>query len=249
MTWALENAGYLWGLTLRHMWLSAIPIMLGFALALPVGWLAHAVKPLRGLVLGAGSLLYTVPSLPLFVILPTVLGQGYLSSVNAVVALTIYAFAIMVRAVADALASVPSDVLEAASATGYGPLQRALRVSLPLAGPVLLANLRVVAVSTVSLLSVAALIGIPNLGMLFTDGFRRQFLAEIVVGMVLIIAVAVLFDRLLALAGRVLMPWTALAERESAAADSPAGSAGSPTGEAGAAPAARLGEPKLEVGS
>lgn len=238
MSWALDNVGYLWALTLRHMWLSAIPILLGFALALPVGWLAHAIKPLRGIVLGAGSLLYTVPSLPLFVILPTVLGQGYLSSANAVVALTIYAFAIMVRAVADALASVPSDVLDAASATGYGPMQRALRVSLPLAGPVLLANLRVVAVSTVSLLSVAALIGIPNLGMLFTDGFRRQFLAEIIVGMVLIIAVAVLFDRLLALAGRILMPWTGVGEAEKA--DSKTEPAPARTS---------MGEPKLGVGA
>ncbi|SDZ83287.1 osmoprotectant transport system permease protein [Bowdeniella nasicola] len=211
MNWALANADYLALLTWRHVYLSAIPIALGFLLALPAGWLAYSVKPVRGLILGAGSLLYTIPSLPLFVILPTLLGQGYLSAINAVVALTIYAFAIMVRSVADALDSVPSDVLNAAEACGYSSTQRALRVTLPLAGPVMLASLRVVAVSTVSLLSIAALIGISNLGSLFTDGFQRSFIDEIIIGIVLIIAVAFIFDRLIVLAGRLLLPWTAKA--------------------------------------
>ncbi|MDO5727152.1 MAG: ABC transporter permease [Bowdeniella nasicola] len=210
MSWALANASYLAELTWQHIWLSAIPIVCGFLLALPIGWIAHSIRSLRAVVLATGSLLYTVPSLPLFVILPTVLGQGYLSAINAIVALSLYAFAIMVRAVADALDSVPADVLAAATACGYGPWQRAWRVSLPLAGPILLANMRVVAVSTVSLLSVAALIGIGNLGMLFTDGFRRQFVTEIVIGMVLIIGVALLFDRLLVVIGNRALPWTRL---------------------------------------
>lgn len=209
MTWALANASYLFDLTLRHAWLSAIPIVIGFFTALPIGWIAHSIRPLRAVLLGAGSLLYTIPSLPLFVILPAILGQGYLSALNAIVALSIYAFAIMVRAVADALDNVPADVLAAATACGYSRSQRAFHVTLPLAGPVLLAHLRVVAVSTVSLLSVAALIGIHNLGMLFTDGFRRQFLTEIVIGMALIIMLALIFDRLLVLLGRLAMPWTA----------------------------------------
>lgn len=196
-------------LTFRHMWLSAIPILLGFALALPVGWVAHRVRPLRGVLLSAGSLLYTIPSLPLFVILPSILGLGYLSVVNAIAALTIYAFAIMVRSVTDALDAVSDDVLNAATALGFSPTQKALRVTLPLAGPVMLATLRVVAVSTVSLLSVAALIGIRNLGSLFTDGFQRRFIEEIVVGIVLTVLVAFVFDRLIVLAGRLLLPWTA----------------------------------------
>ncbi|OKL53046.1 ABC transporter permease [Bowdeniella nasicola] len=212
MNWAIANAEYLGVLTWRHIYLSAIPILAGLALALPIGWLAHSVKPLRGFLLGAGSLLYTIPSLPLFVILPTILGQGYLSPINALVALTIYAFAIMVRSVTDALDAVPTDVRAAAEACGYSPLQRALQVTLPLAGPVILASLRVVAVSTVSLLSIAALIGISNLGSLFTDGFQRRFIEEILIGIVLIVIVAFVFDRLLVLAGRLLMPWTAKAE-------------------------------------
>jgi osmoprotectant transport system permease protein len=122
-----------------------------------------------------------------------------------------YAAAIMVRSATDAFTSVSPAVLDAATATGYASRQRGFSVELPLAGPVLLAGLRVVSVSTVSLVSVGALIGVSNLGSLFTDGYRRDFTTEILVGVAGIVVLALLFDALLVLAGRILMPWAALA--------------------------------------
>src|SRR5690606_8338965 len=104
--------------------------------------------------------------------------------------------------------SVSPQVVDAATASGFSSGQRVFRVELPLAGPVLLAGLRVVSVSTVSMLSVASLIGVSNLGSLFTDGFRRDFLTEIVIGIAGIVLLAILLDLLLVLAGRALMPWT-----------------------------------------
>jgi osmoprotectant transport system permease protein len=147
----------------------------------------------------------------LFVILPGIIGTGFLSPWNVVIALTIYAAAIMVRSSTDAFTSVSPGVLDAATATGYSSGQRGLMVELPLAGPVLLAGLRVVSVSTVSLVSVGAIIGVSSLGSLFTDGFRRSFTTEILVGVAGIAVLALLFDLLLVLAGRLLMPWAALA--------------------------------------
>lgn len=210
MNWLIENFDYVWSLTLRHLWLSAIPIAIGFLVALPIGWYANGHPRLRGGLLGVGGILYTIPSLPLFVILPSILGTKILSPINVVIALSIYAVAIMVRSASDAFGSVSPAVLDAASASGFSSTQRAVKVQLPLAGPVLLAGLRVVAVSTVSLVSVGAIIGVSSLGSLFTDGFRRSFNTEIVIGVAATVLVALLFDALLVIAGRMLMPWASL---------------------------------------
>ena len=119
MTWLFDNFDYVWSLTLRHMWLSAVPIVLGFVIALPIGWYANRHPRLRGTLLSAGSILYTIPSLPLFVIIPGIVGLGILSPVNVVIALTIYAVAIMVRSASDAFGSVSPAVLDSASAAGF----------------------------------------------------------------------------------------------------------------------------------
>jgi osmoprotectant transport system permease protein len=211
MSWAWDNRAYILDLALTHAWLSALPVVFGFAIAVPAGRFASRHRRLRGSLLSAGGILYSIPSLPLFVILPGIIGTGFLSPWNVVIALTIYAAAIMVRSSTDAFMSVSPNVLDAATATGYSSGQRGLTVELPLAGPVLLAGLRVVSVSTVSLVSVGALIGVSSLGSLFTDGYRRDFTTEILVGVAGIAVLAVLFDLLLVLAGRVLMPWAVLA--------------------------------------
>ena len=207
MTWLFDNFDYVWSLTLRHVWLSAVPIVLGFVIALPIGWYANRHPRLRGTLLSAGSILYTIPSLPLFVIIPGIVGLGILSPLNVVIALTIYAVAIMVRSASDAFGSVSAAVLDSASAAGFSPAQRAFRVELPLAGPVLLAGLRVVSVSTVSLVSVGALIGVSSLGSLFTDGYNRSFTTEILIGIGATVLVALFFDLVLVLLGRILLPW------------------------------------------
>lgn len=207
MQWLLDNLGLVAGLTLDHLWLSAIPIVLGFVVSVPLGVIARRFRALRGFLLGLSSALYTIPSLALFVVLPGLLGTRILDKLNVIVALTVYAVALMVRGVVDAFTSVPDEVLSSATAVGHSPTERFWRVELPLAGPVLLANLRVVSVSTVSLLSVAALIGNGGLGYLFTNGYLRDFPTEVLIGIVLLVAIAVLFDSILLVAGRLLMPW------------------------------------------
>jgi len=154
------------------------------------------------------GLLYTIPSLALFVVLPPLLGIGFLSEANVIIALTIYAVAIMARSVAEALASVDQGVKQAATAMGYSGWGRFWTVDFPLAGPVLLAGLRVVAVSTVSLLTVGIIIGVQSLGYLFTNGFQRGIVEQVLAGVVMVVIIALLFDALLVLLGRWLMPWT-----------------------------------------
>jgi len=208
MNWVIENLPLIGQRALEHLALSVPPIILSFIISVPIGWLANRYRWSRGVLLTVLGLLYAIPSLPLFVILPVVLGTGIRDSINVIVALTLYGIALMVRTTADALGSVSSDVTQSATAMGFSPWTRFWRVDLPLAGPVLLAGIRVVAVSTVSLVTVGAVLGIKSLGLLFTDGLQRNIVAEVAAGMVATIALALLIDFGLVLLGRLLMPWT-----------------------------------------
>jgi osmoprotectant transport system permease protein len=210
VSWLWSNFGLVWDLTVTHVVLSAFPIIIGFIVSLPIGWLANRYRAGRGVLLTISGILYAIPSLPLFVAMPVLIGTKILNPVNVVVALSLYAVALMVRSVADALASVSGDVLQSATAVGFSTWKRFWTVELPLAGPVLLAGLRVVSVSTVSLVSIGALVGVSSLGNLFTDGLNRSFNDEVVIGIVAIMIVAAVFDTVLVLLGRLLMPWTKL---------------------------------------
>jgi osmoprotectant transport system permease protein len=190
-----------------HAWLSAIPVILGLLIALPLGWLAVRRRWLYPPVVGIAGILYTIPSIALFVILPSVLGTKILDPINVVVALTIYTVALLVRVVADGLAAVPQNVISAATAMGYRGFDRLLKVELPLAVPVIAAGLRVAAVSNVSLVAVAATIGVPELGQLFTTGFQYNYFAPILLGIVLCVALAMAFDAVIVVSARLLTPW------------------------------------------
>lgn len=206
MSWVLDNLDLIGALTVDHLRQSAIAIVMGFAVAIPIGWLAFHYTRLRGPVLTVVGLLYTIPSLALFPLLQ-LLGIPFLSELNLIVALAIYAVAIMTRSVTEGLASVDPATRSAAVAVGYGTWRRFWTVDFPLAGPVILAGLRVAAVSTISLATVGALVGVQNLGYLFTNGSQRRIVAEVFAGVVAVVVVALVIDLLLVLLGRALMPW------------------------------------------
>ncbi|HIW30773.1 MAG TPA: ABC transporter permease subunit [Candidatus Luteococcus avicola] len=207
MSWFLGHLPEVAGLMGNHARLAALPLVFGLLLALPLGWLARRVPALYTPLVALAGLLYTIPSLALFILMPLVLGTGILDPTNVVVALTLYTVALLVRTVADGLGSVPEEVAQAASAMGIGRVRRLLTVELPLAVPVISAGLRVAAVSNVSIVSIAALIGVPQLGSLFTDGFARDFPTEIVVGIVACIVLALVFDLVIIAVTRLLTPW------------------------------------------
>jgi osmoprotectant transport system permease protein len=207
MDWFLANTGMILERGGQHLVLALVPMVLGLIISIPLAQLARRNNALRSVVLTASSLLYTIPSLALFIILPTILGTRILDPLNVVVALTIYAVALLVRAALDAFDSVDADISQAAQAMGFKPLARFLQVDLPLSLPVMFAGLRVVSVSNISLVSVAALLGVGNLGMLFTDGLQRDFVTEVVVGIIAILVLALLMDAVLVLLERILTPW------------------------------------------
>lgn len=207
MNWVLDNLDLIGALTVDHLRQSSVAIVLGFVVSLPIGWAAFRYTKLRGPVLTIVGLLYTIPSFALFGIL-VLLGIPYLSELNLIIALAIYAVAIMTRSVTDGLASVDPVTRSAAVAMGYGPWRRFWAVDFPLAGPVVLAGLRVTVVSTISLATVGILIGAENLGYLFTNGFQRRIVAEVFAGVIAVVVIALIIDLALVLLGRALMPWT-----------------------------------------
>jgi osmoprotectant transport system permease protein len=207
MAWVLGNLELIRDLTLEHLWFALIPVVIGLVLAVPLGWLANRTRLGRTLTINVAGLLYTVPSLALFVLLPPLLGTRILDPINVIVALTVYTVALLVRTVADALSAVPPVVVNAATAMGYTPVRRFISVELPLSVPVVLAGLRVAAVSSISLVTVGAVIGFGGLGRMFTDGFQRDIPQEILTGIVLVLLMALVVDGLILLIGRAITPW------------------------------------------
>jgi osmoprotectant transport system permease protein len=211
--WIPRNSELILGLLAEHLRLSLIPVVVGLVLAVPLGWLANRNSALRAVLIPAAGLLYTIPSLALFIVLPGLLGTQILDPVNVIVALTIYTVALLVRSVADALAAVPAMVVAAATAMGFRPARRFVEVELPLSVPVLIAGLRVATVSNISLVSVGALIGVGGLGELFTEGFQSNFPTEIITGVVLTVLLALAADAVLLGVGKLATPWDRAAAR------------------------------------
>ena len=207
MTWALDHLDEILSRGVQHAWLAGIPLVLGLLIALPLGWLAARRAWLWGPLLNGRGLLYTIPSLALFILLPNILHRGILDPVNVIVAMTIYTVALLTRTVADALSSVDPSTRAAATAMGFGGFARFRAIDLPLAVPVLAAGLRVAAVSNVSIVSVASLIGVNQLGYFLTDGYARNFATEVWVGIVACVVLAVLFDLAINGIAHLLTPW------------------------------------------
>src|ERR1700730_7966919 len=176
----LDNA---WALTIIHLRLSMIPVLLGLLIAVPLGAFVQRTTILRRGTTVTASIIFTIPSL------------------------TLYTTSLLVRAVPEALDAVPGQVRDAATAVGYRPLTRMLKVDLPLSIPVLVASLRVIAVTNISMVSVGSVIGIGGLGTWFTEGYQVDKSNQIVAGIIAILVLALVVDMLIMLAGRLATPW------------------------------------------
>ena len=207
MHYLVTHLSAAWMLTVIHLRLSLVPVLAGLAIALPWGVLAWRRALLRRLTTVTASVVFTIPSLALFVVLPLLIPTRILDQANVIVALTLYTTALMVRVVLEALDAVPQQVRDAASAIGYRPITRLLKVELPLSIPVLVAGLRVVVVTNISMVSVGAVIGIGGLGTWFTEGYQANKSDQIVAGIIAILMLAFVVDMLIMLAGQLATPW------------------------------------------
>lgn len=201
------DLGYLWD----HVWLSVLPVVVGLLLALPLGWLSRRYGWLYPPMMSITGLLYTIPSIALFVLIPPLLGLDPLSPLQVPIALSVYSVALLVRVVADGLGAVSAETLQAATALGFRPLGRFFKVELPIAVPVITAGLRVAIVANVSIVTVAGTIGFDNLGRLFDTGFKLStdtpYYPPIVLGIVLCVLLALVLDAIVLVLSWALTPW------------------------------------------
>lgn len=218
MRYLLNHLDTAWALTLIHLRLSLIPVALGIVIAVPLGALVWRNTVLRRLTTLTASIIFTIPSLALFVVLPLIIPTRILDEANVIIALTLYTTALLVRAVPEALDAVDGRVRDAASAVGYTRLGQLLKIELPLALPVLIAGLRVVAVTNISMVAVGSVIGIGGLGTWFTEGYQSDKSDQIIAGIIAIFLLAILIDMLILLIGRALTPWARAQSRTTVAA-------------------------------
>jgi osmoprotectant transport system permease protein len=205
--WLSRNLEMIGRLLVEHLILALVPVVLAILISLPLGYLVFKTGKVSNSLLAVLGVIYSIPSLALFVLMPLLLGTQILNPINIVVALAIYSTALLVRSVVDGLRSVPPLVKQSASAVGYGSVRRLFGVELPLAMPVIFAGLRVVTVSNIALVSVAALVGSGALGKLFDLGFGSDFYTPIIVGIVLTVVLALAADAVILLLQRGSLPW------------------------------------------
>lgn len=188
----------------QHLAITLVSLLLAVVVAVPLALLARRLPVLKQAVLGASTIVYTVPSLAMFSLLLPFTG---LSARTVVVGLVLYSLTVLVRALVAGLEAVPDAVVESARGMGYGPARLLLRVRFPLALPSIMAGVRVAAVSAVALTTVGAIIGYGGLGNLIYDGLRSVFKAQVLAASVLCVLLALVFDLLLLGLQRLATPW------------------------------------------
>ncbi len=193
--------------SLQHVQLLVIPMLVGFLVAMALAVMALRRPGTIGPVTAITGLLYTIPSLAAFAVLRPILG---LSLATAVIPLAMYTLLVLyVNAVAG-LRSVPAEVLEAAAAMGYSGRSRFWHIQLPLAVPLIMAGVRVAAVTTIGLVTVASIIGgdrFGGLGQFITEGLETSFDTKVYLGAVGSVMLAFVVDVLLIGLQRLMTPW------------------------------------------
>ncbi len=201
------------GLVGEQLKVSLGATLAGLLVSLPIGQACARWRRLYPPVLGLVTVAYSIPSLALFVLLIDYTG---LTDTTIFIPLALYSLCILVPGVVDGVRTVPPEVKIAADAMGYGPARRYPQVELPIAAPTIMASVRVATVSSISLMSIGAVIGnLGGLGQLFIVGLRNFNLNLVWLGLFSLVVLALLSDVLLRGAQRLMTPW---ADRRSARA-------------------------------
>ena len=191
----------------EHLLLTALALFFGLLIAIPLAVAAVRWRRLYSPLLNLTGVLFTIPSIALFVLLLAYTPFG-IGRTTSVIGLTIYTLLILFRNTVAGLDGVPREVMEAAEAMGYRRRRQLVSVEMPLALPVIIAGIRIATVTTLGLVTITAFIGQGGLGQFFITGFQRRNTTEVLVGLVASIILAVVADLSLVAAERRLTPWS-----------------------------------------
>lgn len=167
MNYLVNNFDVVAELFLQHLQLTLVVIFFSLLIGIPLGLLLARIRWLRGPVMSVLGIIYTIPSLSFFVLLIPVFGLG---TRPAIIALTAYAQLLLIRNWLVGLTNIEPAVLEAAQGMGLNGWQRFWQIEFPLALPMLLAGIRLVALSSIGIGTIAAFINAGGLGVLLFQG-------------------------------------------------------------------------------
>lgn len=174
----------------EHLLLVGAALAAGGGGAVAAG-LALAHSRFAGPALNVCAAMYTIPSLAALALLVPLVGLG---AAPALIALTAYAFTIVLRATVIGVRAIAPDIAESATALGYTGRQVRLRIELPLAAAVIMSGVRTAALMLISTASLAAWVDAGGLGVIFFDGLRKDDLSQIVIGSLTVMLLAALTD-------------------------------------------------------
>lgn len=201
-SWIAENWDRYVDPFFQHVYLTLVSLTIGFAIAFTLGLLAHRQRWLAGPLTAMTSVLYTIPSIALFLMLLPLTGRG---NTTALIALVAYTQLIIFRNVVNGLRQVPPDIVDAAEGMGLTPMQTLLRVEVPMALPEILAGLRIAASTIVGLATLAFFAGAGGLGAEIAA--QINFKSNVVVAGGLAVLLAAGLDLAVLGIQRALMPW------------------------------------------
>ncbi len=205
MSWFLDNFNTVFGPRLvQHIVLTGIAVGVGMVIAFTAAIIAYKQNWFETPFSLLGAFLYGIPSIALFELLVQVTG---INVFTAEIGLVSYTLLILFRNTLTGLRAVPDATIEAASAMGLSSRQRLLRVEIPLAIPAIMAGIRIAAVTTISLATVAAYIGAGGLGEPIFEAIQTGFKTEFIAAGALAIMLAIVVDGLLVVLERVVTPW------------------------------------------
>ncbi len=200
--WIVDNIDRYWTPLLEHVYLTVVPVAIGFAIAMGLAMLAHRRRWLTGPIIGVTGVFFAIPSVAAFFLLQPITGLGY---TTAMVALVSYTLLIIFRNITDGLRNVPAETRDAALGQGLTERQVLFRVELPMAVPEIMAGLRIATSTTVGLAALAVFAGAGGLGSeILVD---KRFKSNVVVAGGLAVLLAAAFDLLILGAQRVMTPW------------------------------------------
>ena len=202
--WVADNYDRYVDPTLQHLVLVLASVGFGFAIAFSLAILAHRHRWLSSPFLAATGVLYTIPSISFFFLLLPLTGRG---RTTAIIALTAFTLQIIFRNTITGLRNVPTEVTDAALGVGMTRKQMLWRVELPLAMPEIIAGLRIATVSSVALATLAVFANGGGLGAEIVSGSNITFKTGIVVAGSIAVIMAIFFDLVLLVAGKIIAPW------------------------------------------
>jgi len=201
MKWALNNWEQILVALYEHIVIAAASLSIAFVMSLLVGIIAARNDRVFRWSIAMSGLLYTVPTLAFLALLIPIVGLG---RANAIICMVAFSLMILIRNIATGIREVPPDVVDAARGMGMSRSEILLRVELPLAAPIIVAGLRIAAVTVISVAVVAAYVNAGGLGVLIFNGISNDHAPKIWAGALTACALAVATDLSLAALERVL---------------------------------------------